>query len=144
MKRYILTIILCLLATKLVAKDIYYDDICITKNDIRRIYDGDTFYVDIPAYPDIAGKNIGIRINALDTPEIRTRNQEEKHKAIQSRNYLAKLFNQSNKITLKKVKRGKYFRYVADVYVDGQNVAKIMTKKGYGYAYFGGTKKGEK
>ena len=34
------------------------------------VYDGDTFRVDIDSLPPIVGKNIPIRLNGVDTPEI--------------------------------------------------------------------------
>lgn len=34
-----------------------------------KINDGDTFHVNIEEWPDIIGKNIGIRINGIDAPD---------------------------------------------------------------------------
>ena len=39
-------------------------------SNVVRVYDGDTFYVDIDAYPEISGKGVGIRPYGIDTPEI--------------------------------------------------------------------------
>ena len=43
-------------------------------------------------------------------------------------------------IELKNLKRGKYFRVVADVYVDGVSLADRLIKAGHGRPYDGGTK----
>ena len=41
---------------------------------------------------------------------------------------------------LRNTKRGKYFRIVADVYVDNKNLTDILISSGLGVAYDGGTK----
>ena len=38
------------------------------------VYDRDTFRADLVGVSDIIGKNIGIRINGIDTPEINNKN----------------------------------------------------------------------
>lgn len=43
-------------------------------------------------------------------------------------------------IGLKKVRRDKYFRILADVMIDGQSAAEMMLKAGFAKAYDGGTK----
>ena len=69
-------LIICLLSF-IFAKDKIYGDIT-EEIEIVRVYDGDTFYINIPAWPSIVGENIAIRIYGIDTPEIRTRNRREK------------------------------------------------------------------
>ena len=34
-------------------------------------YDGDTIRFNLPLYPPIAGKDIRVRVNGIDTPEIK-------------------------------------------------------------------------
>ena len=46
------------------------------------VYDGDTFRVDIDSLPPIVGKNIPIRLNGVDTPEIRGKCKYEKDLAL--------------------------------------------------------------
>ena len=46
----------------------------------------------------------------------------------------------ADKIKLKNMRRGKYFRIVADVYVDGVNLAKELNRVGLGKEYGGGTR----
>jgi len=43
-------------------------------------------------------------------------------------------------ITLKNVERGKYFRIVATVEADGQDVADLLIQEGLAVVYDGGTK----
>ena len=44
-------------------------------------------------------------------------------------------------IILKNIKRGKYFRLIADVYVDGVNLGKLLIKQNHAVKYKGKTKK---
>ena len=52
------------------------------------VYDGDTFRVDIDSLPPIVGKNIPIRLNGVDTPEIRGKCEYEKDLAIKARDFV--------------------------------------------------------
>jgi endonuclease YncB( thermonuclease family) len=61
-----------------------YGTVIVTK--VISVYDGDTFRVDIDSLPPIVGKNIPIRLNGVDTPEIRGKCKYEKDLAIKARN----------------------------------------------------------
>jgi len=54
--------------------------VTIPASNITSIYDADTFRVNIPQWPNIIGERIAIRVNGIDTPEIRSRckNKEAK------------------------------------------------------------------
>ena len=52
------------------------------------VYDGDTFRVDIDSLPPIVGKNIPIRLNGIDTPEIQGKCQYEKDLALKARDFV--------------------------------------------------------
>jgi len=107
---------------------------------LDRVYDGDTFFVNIKYVNKLLGKRIGIRINGIDTPELRTKDQCEKTRGIAAKLYLKMKLDNAKKILLKGCKRGKYFRLVCDVIVDGENIGDLLVEKGYGYFYSGGTK----
>lgn len=109
-------------------------------NNIVRVYDGDTFYVNLKGVPDIFGDTLGNRINGIDTPEIRGSDVCVKKIAYAARDYAKKLLTEAKTVELKNVERGKYFRVVADVYVNGESLADLMIKKGYAKPYDGGTK----
>ncbi len=47
---------------------------------------------------------------------------------------------QAHSITLKNVERGKYFRIVATVEADGQDVSDLLIQEGLAVPYEGGTK----
>jgi len=111
------------------------------KITVSRVYDGDTFYVNIEGYPPIIGSNIGIRVNGLDTPELRTRNKYEKQLGYVAKDLAVSLLMGTNRITFKNTQRGKYFRIVADVYINDENYADILIASNLAYSYDGGTKK---
>lgn len=103
-------------------------------------YDGDTITVDIPNVPDIIGKKIPIRINGIDTPEIRTKNKCEKEKGRNAQRLIENILKMAKNIELRNIERGKYFRIVADVVADNQNLADILIKNKLAIKYDGGTK----
>ena len=103
-------------------------------------YDGDTIKFTIPGIHPLLGKKISIRVNGLDTPEIRTKNSCEKKVAKRAKIVVKTLLQRSKRIDLKNVKRGKYFRIVADVLVDGKDLKQILLDRNMAYIYDGGTK----
>ena len=104
------------------------------------VYDGDTFRVDIDSLPPIVGKNIPIRLNGVDTPEIRGKCQYEKDLALKARDFVRKRLANAKEIKLTKLQRGKYFRVVADVMVDGVSLEQELLDKELAYKYTGGKK----
>ena len=115
-----------------------YDGIIV--KDIVRVYDGDTFTINIPQYPDLLGHKIGIRINGIDTPELRGKCDEEKRLAQKAKQATLELLHRGKLIQLKNLQRGKYFRIVADVMIDGKNIADRLIDAGLAYEYHGGRK----
>ena len=103
-------------------------------------YDGDTVKVNIPSYPPIVGKKINIRVNGIDTPEIKGNCKKEKILARQGKRLVSSMLKGSKSIELKNLKRGKYFRIVADIYVNGQSISKALLKNNLAVAYDGGKK----
>jgi len=106
---------------------------------VVRVYDGDTFYANLVSVHPIIGNNIGIRIRGVDTPE--RRGGTCKALAYEVRDYLAKRLEEAKKVELRNVSRGKYFRIVADVFIDGVNISEELISLDYAYPYNGGTKK---
>ena len=104
------------------------------------VYDGDTFRVDIDSLPPIVGKNIPIRLNGVDTPEIRGKCQYEKDLALKARDFVRSKLANAKEIRLTKLQRGKYFRVVADVMIDGESLEQELLNNELAYKYTGGKK----
>ena len=104
---------------------------------IISVYDGDTFRADIRGLPDIIGKNIAIRILGIDTPEIKGKCEEEKIVAIKARDFARKALFNAKIITLKNLKRDKYFRLLADVYFDDTDLANALLVNNLAVKYSG-------
>lgn len=119
-------------------KDIKFKDMTVDK--ITSIYDGDTFRANIKGYPRIVGYRMSVRILGIDTPEKRAKCEKEKKLALAAKKLTVSLLKGAEHIELKNVKRGKYFRILADVYVDGISVADELIKNDLAVKYDGGTK----
>jgi len=111
-----------------------------TVAEITSIYDGDTFRANIEGFPTIIGEHMSIRINGIDTPELRGKCPQEKAQAKLAKQFTVKHLRAAKRITLKNIKRGKYFRLIADVYVDDINLAEQLIKYNHAIAYHGKTK----
>ena len=111
-----------------------------TVQEVTSIYDGDTFRANIKDYPKIIGYRVSIRINGIDTPELRGKCKEEIKMARAAKRKTVTLLRGAKHIELRNMKRGKYFRILADVYVDGVSVADELLKGGYAVRYSGGHK----
>lgn len=103
-------------------------------------YDGDTIRFDLPGYPPIAGDDIRVRVNGIDTPEINGKCEKEKYDAQQARDMVSDILKEAERINLKNMKRGKYFSIAADVIVDGESLAEILIEAGMAIKYDGGKK----
>ena len=112
----------------------------VTVSKVISVYDGDTFRVDIDSLPPIVGKNIPIRLNGVDTPEIRGKCKYEKDLALEARDFVRNKLANAKEIKLTKLQRGKYFRVVADVYVDGVSLEQELLENKLAYKYTGGKK----
>ena len=112
----------------------------VTVSKVISVYDDDTFRVDIDSLPPIVGKNIPIRLNGIDTPEIQGKCQQEKDLALEARDFVRNKLANAKEIKLTKLKRGKYFRVVADVYFDGVSLEQELLDNELAYKYTGGKK----
>jgi len=136
MKR-LLVVTLWLLSLQVVAAD-YYGDLVVEK--YISAYDGDTFRVDVAEIHPLIGRNMPIRLRGVDTPEIRGKCDQEKALAIKARDFVRELLANAETIVLKNIDRGKYFRIVADVSVDGVDLGSTLLENSLGRPYGGGKK----
>ncbi|UZP67987.1 thermonuclease family protein [Desulfovibrio mangrovi] len=133
-----LVLLVCLLVYPTAAKahETNYGDM---EAVVVRVVDGDTIIVDIPDLPPVIGKNIGIRISGCDTPELHDKRPEKRALAQQAKSFVTTLL-QGKKVRLKDVKRGKYFRLIADVVIQQISLSTLLIDEGYAKPYFGGKK----
>ena len=129
-------LILFIINNILVAKE--YGNITIDK--VTSIYDGDTFRVNINSYPPIIGQNMSIRVNAIDTPEMRGKCLKEKELARKAKKLTVSKLRGAKVVELRNMQKGKYFRIVADVFIDNQSLANILIKENLAVPYNGGKK----
>lgn len=105
-------------------------------------YDGDTITVTIPEWPPIVGEAMPIRVRGVDTPEIRGKCQSEKALAREARLFTRKAIASAHVLELSELERGKYFRLVADVIVDGVSLSELLINNKLGRRYDGGARAG--
>lgn len=100
-------------------------------------YDGDTISVEVTVWVDQV-LTTSVRVDGIDTPEIRGKCTEERVLAIKAKDRVFELVSPG--LTLKKVRWGKYARrVVADVYlVSGDRLADVLIAEGLGRLYDGG------
>jgi len=133
----LLILTLSLLNAEAISKKVYDSA---TVSEVTSIYDGDTFRANIKEFPELIGYRIAIRVNGVDTPEMRGKCLHEKALARKAKQFTVKALRGAKKIELHNIKRGKYFRIVADVYIDGINLTDSLIDARLGVAYDGGTK----
>ena len=84
----------------------WYGDVDAT---LLRVVDGDTLIVTIHKYPPLFGENISVRLANINAPEPNEPGGPE------AKAYVENLLNAGDLLRLSNMRRGKYFRIVADV-----------------------------
>jgi len=129
--------LLTVLITSALSKETY-GSVVVSK--VVSIYDGDTFKVNIEGYPAIVGEKMSVRVNGIDTPEIRGKCAQEKELAHKAKQIVVELMKKAKVVELRNMQRDKYFRIVSDVYIDGKNLSFLLIEKNLAVVYDGGTK----
>lgn len=107
---------------------------------LHSVYDGDTFYVDIPSCDiTIFCQHIPVRVRGVDCPEMKGGSPETKARAKQAKVFTQKFLSNS-KISLQNCTRDKYFRLLCDVVVNNKSLTQELIKNSLGVPYNGGTK----
>ena len=108
---------------------------------VIKVYDGDsiTIAAKLP-FDNSLLYRFSVRLNGIDTPEIKGKNEDEKEAAKNARDALSKLILNKH-ITLKNVDNEKYGRVLADVYLDELHINEWLVKEKYAVRYDGGAKK---
>lgn len=114
----------------------------ITDGIVIKVYDGDTITIaqKLP-YENSPLFRFAIRLNGIDSPEIKTKHESEKKYAERSRDALHQLIFEKT-VTLKNISLEKYGRILADLYYNDIHVNKWLLDNKYAIPY-DGTKKRE-
>jgi len=113
----------------------------ISSGQVIKVYDGDTITIasKMPYNFESPMYRFSIRLNGIDTAEIRGKNEDEKKAAKLAQEALKTLI-MDKVVTLKNVKNEKYGRILADVYLDDIHVNDWMITNRYAVKYDGKTK----
>lgn len=95
---------------------------------VTAAYDADTITVDIDCGFNMVLKGEKLRLYGINAPEVRG---EERPEGLVARDWLReRILDKDIIIKTYKDKKGKYGRYIADVYLDGVNVNKELVDNG--------------
>ena len=108
---------------------------------VIKVYDGDTItiasklpFADSPLY------RLAVRLNGIDTPEIKGKSEDEKTAAKQARDAVSNLILNKH-VTLQNIQTEKYGRILADVFIGELHLNNWLVTERYAIKYDGGTKK---
>ncbi len=110
----------------------------ITSGYVIKVYDGDTITIcnrlPIKNCNDIF--RFSVRLDGIDTPEMKSVSNREKKLAIEARDALYnKIYNKH--ITLRNNKTEKYGRILSTIYLGNENINEWMIDNGYAVRYDG-------
>ena len=106
---------------------------------VIKVYDGDTITVAAKLHASFPVNRFSVRLSGIDTPEMRSSNENEKKRAVIAKKFLEdKLLNQT--VVLDNVSIEKYGRLLATVYHNGVDINELMVQNNYAVRYGGGTK----
>ena len=114
-------------------KDIF----TLSPEQIVEVYDGDTFKIDLPSQHPLFGDDISVRVFGIDTPEMRGTSDEVKALAYKAKNRTQELLSDAKTIELKNPQRDKYFRVLAEVWIDGESLGEKLKSDGLAKSYDG-------
>lgn len=121
---------------------------------VHGCYDGDTCTVTIPSWPPVVGEKIPVRILGIDAPERKGKCAAEIALATEARRFLEgrlrarypdsaePLRLRPVRVELSEMRRDKYFRILARVWADGQEVGPLLIQAGLARSYAGGPRHG--
>ena len=114
-------------------KDIF----TLSAEQIVEVYDGDTFKIDLPSQHPLFGDDISVRAAGIDTPELKGSSDEVKALAYKAKNRTQELLSDAETIELKNPQRDKYFRVLAEVWIDGESLGEKLKSDGLAKDYDG-------
>lgn len=125
----------CCLTAVLRAEERTYGDVAVST--VVDVHDGDTFRAMIAGWPPLVGDSIGVRIAGINTPEIRGTRGRERDLARKAQLFTQNRLQRAGTITLRNLRRDKYFRILADVWVDSVSLGPELIRAGLAREYDG-------
>jgi len=103
--------------------------------EILSVYDGDTLTANLDLGMNIFTK-VKVRLEGINTPEIRTRDINEKIKGYEARDYLRIMLDLNiGNILIRTVKKGKYGRWIGKIIIESEDgdidVNKMLVEEGF-------------
>jgi endonuclease YncB( thermonuclease family) len=108
---------------------------------VLSIHDGDTLTVNLPCDMAAVCAKMPVRINGIDTPELKDPRTDMKLLAQKAKSRLIDLTSSAHKVEMQVIGRDKYFRLDAELYSDGVSVAKTLVAEGLARPYKGAGQK---
>ena len=105
--------------------------------EVTRVVDGDTIDAFIDLGFDMHSKQ-RVRLYGINTPEVRTRNLEEKKAGLAASARLNELLNANkNRCVIRTSldKKGKYGRLLAEIFLDKENINKLLLSEGHAIVF---------
>lgn len=104
---------------------------------VERVVDGDTVDVVLDLGFNLYTKQ-RVRILGIDTPELRSKDQQEKQKALSAKEYAEQWFSSGN-LTVTTTKDDKYGRILGDFRKEGEELSfgESVIKSQFGVPYYG-------
>ena len=100
---------------------------------VRKVYDGDTITVDIDLGFDVILKDQKIRLVRINAPEVRGKERPE---GLKSRDALrSKVGNRWVKIKTQKDKKGKYGRWLGEIWLEDLCINDWLLSEGHAVEY---------
>ena len=108
---------------------------------VIKVYDGDTITIasKVPGLYNSPIYKFSVRLNGIDTPEMRTKDEDEKEIATLARDALSEKI-MGKEIRLENIKTEKYGRVLCDIYLDQSHLNQWLIDQKYALPYDGGTK----
>jgi len=110
--------------------------------EVTKVVDGDTVKAIICVGFDVLYKST-IRLYAIDTPESRTRDLDEKARGNLAKYFLKDSIENGKKVVIKthlKDSRGKFGRVLGTIWVDGVNINQALVENHLAVTYHGQAK----
>lgn len=105
-----------------------------------KFVDGDTVDIVLDLGFEVYRKE-RIRINRIDTPEIRSKDELERKLAVEAKDYVGMWLINQKQVRIKTFKDDKYGRLLGEFYGDNDVcLSDLLIEKGYAWAYDGGPK----